>query len=97
MLFHVTWDFIDTSSEAQRQTLDLFSKWQPGPGEFQAFYGFADGRGGVALVEADSAATLARTLAPWVLWLEFEARPVLPVRESAQITGEAAAWRSQVS
>jgi hypothetical protein len=97
MLFHVTWDFADNSEEGQRRTLELFSKWQPGPGQFQGFYGFADGAGGVALIEADSAATLARTLAPWTPWLEFQARVVLPVQETAQISGEAAAWRAQNS
>ena len=54
MLFLVTWEFIDTSEEGQARTLQLFSKWQPGPGEFKGFYGFADGTGGVALIEADT-------------------------------------------
>ena len=93
MLFLVTWDFIDTSDEAQARTLELFAKWQPGPGVFQGFYGYADGTGGVAIVEADTAATLARTVAPWVPYLSFETRPILPVQESAAIGGEALAWR----
>lgn len=95
MLFHVVWEFSDLSEEGQRQTLTHFARWQPGPGQFQAFYGFADGRGGVALIEAADAATLARSMAPWTPWLRFEARAVLPVQESAQITAEAAAWRAQ--
>ena len=93
MLFHITWEFIDTSEEGQARTLSLFSKWQPGPGVFQAFYGYADGTGGVALVEADTVATLARSMAPWTPWLHFEARAILPIQESAQISGEGAAWR----
>src|SRR5262245_26571819 len=65
MLFHVTWEFTDTSEGGIRRSLEVFSKWQPPPGaEFKGFYGFADNAGGVALVEADSAATLARTCAP---------------------------------
>jgi Protein of unknown function (DUF3303) len=97
MLFHVTWDFTDSSEDGQRQVLELFSKWQPGPGQFQGFYGFADGAGGVALIEAESAPTLARTLAPWTPWMEFQARAILTIQESAQINAEAAAWRSQNS
>jgi Protein of unknown function (DUF3303) len=97
MLFHVTWDFADASEEGQRRTLDLFSKWQPGPAQFQGFYGFADGTGGIALVEADTAATLARTVAPWTPWLEFQIRPILPIAEASQISGEAVAWREQHS
>jgi hypothetical protein len=94
MLFLITWDFTDNSDEAQRRTLELFSKWQPGPAVFQGFYGFADGTGGVAIVEAADAQTLARTVQPWTPWLSFETRPILPVQESAAIGGEAIAWRA---
>jgi len=52
MLFHVTWDFIDATEAGQKRSLQLFSKWQPGPGKFQGFYSFADGTGGVAIIEA---------------------------------------------
>lgn len=93
MLFHVTWDFIDNSETGQKRSLQLFSKWQPGPGQFQAFYGFADGGGGVALIEASSVSGLAKTMAPWTPFLKFTARPILPIRESAEIGGAAAAWR----
>ena len=47
MLFHVTWEFIDTSEDGIRRSLEVFSKWQPPAGaEFKGFYGFADGGGG---------------------------------------------------
>ena len=50
----------------------MLGKWQPPAGpEFKGFYGFADGGGGVAIVEADDAATLARTTAPWTTRLSF--------------------------
>ena len=93
MLFHVTWELIDTSETGSKRSLELFSKWQPGPGQFQTFHGFADGTGGVALIEAGSAADLAKTVAPWTLFLRFTARAILPIQEYAQIEGEAAAWR----
>ena len=63
MLFHVTWDFIDASEAGQKRSLHLFSTWPRVPGQFQAFYAFADGGGGVALIEANSAADLAKTTA----------------------------------
>ena len=70
MLFHVTWAFKDTGEEGARRSLALLAKWQPPAGaEFQGFYGFADGNGGVALIEADSAATVALTTSPWTPWL----------------------------
>jgi hypothetical protein len=93
MLFHVTWEFIDSSETGQKRSLQLFSKWQPGPGKFQAFYGFADGGGGVALIEASSAADLAKTVAPWTPFLKFTTRVILPIQESSAISVAAATWR----
>jgi hypothetical protein len=97
MLFHVLWEFIDTSEEGERRSLEVFSQWQPPEGaDFQGFYGFADNTGGVAIVEADSAATLARTTAPWTPWLRFTATPILPIEEATAIGGEAVAFRDSV-
>jgi hypothetical protein len=98
MLFHVTWEFIDASEDGSRRSLAVFEKWQPPAGaEFQGFYGFADGGGGVAIIEVDSAATLARTTAPWQPWLRFAATPIVPIEESTGIAGEAVAFRDSVS
>jgi hypothetical protein len=96
MLFHVTWDFIDSSEAGQKRTLHLFSKWQPGPGKFHAFYGFADGNGGVAIIEAANAADLAKTVAPWTPFLKFTTRVILPVQESSAISSAAASWRDGI-
>jgi hypothetical protein len=97
MLFHVTWQFVDTSEDGNRRSLAVFEKWQPPAGaEFQGFYGFADGSGGVAIIEADSAAALARTTAPWTPWLRFKATPIVPIEESAGIAGEAVGFRDSV-
>ncbi len=98
MLFHVSWEFIDQSEEGQRRSLGVLSKWQPPAGaDFKAFYGFAGGNGGFAVIEVDSAATLARTTAPWTPWLSFTVNPILPNEESAGIAGEAMAWRDSVA
>ena len=99
MLFHVTWEFVDTSEEGQRRSLAVFSKWQPPAGaDFsRGFYGFSDGSGGVAIVEVDSAATLQRTTDPWTPWLRFEVTPIVPIEESTQIANEAVAFRDSVS
>ncbi len=98
MLFHVTWDNIDNSDEAQREGLAMLGKWQPPAGaEFKGFYGFAGGGGGVAIIEADSAATLARTTAPWTTRLSFTVTPILPIEESSAIGAEAIAFRDSLS
>ena len=97
MLFHVTWEFVDTSEDGIRRSLSVFSQWQPPEGaQFQGFYGFADGTGGVALIDADSVASLSRTTAPWSPWLRVTVKPIHPIEESAQIAGEAMAFRDSV-
>ena len=98
MLFHVAWDFTDQSEDGERRSLAVFAKWEPPAGaEFKGFYGFADGTGGVAIVEVDSAATLARTTAPWTPWLTFTVTPIVPIEESSAIAGEAVEFRDSIS
>jgi Protein of unknown function (DUF3303) len=97
VLFHVTWDFVDTSEEAVRRNLAFFSQWKPPEGlEFQGFWGFADGSGGIAIVEVDSAKTLARATAPFTPWLRFTSTPILPVEESTAIADDAIAARDSI-
>jgi Domain of unknown function (DUF3303) len=70
---------------------------RPPGAEFKGFYGFADGRGGVALIEADSAAAISRTTAPWAPWLRFAMTPIVPIEESSAIAGEAVTYRDSVA
>jgi Domain of unknown function (DUF3303) len=95
VLFHTTWEFHpNNSEEAIRRNLAFFSQWKPPDGfEFKGFWGFADGSGGVAIIETDSAATLAKGTAPFTPWLRFSTAPILPIEESSAIAGEAAAAR----
>jgi hypothetical protein len=95
MLFHVTWEFTDQSEEGERRSLAVFAQWKPTV-EFKGFYGFADGAGGVALIEAEDAAALARTTAPWTPWLRFTVRPIVPIEEATDIAAEAMAFRDSV-
>ena len=98
MLFHVTWEFIDQTEDGERRSLSVFKQWQPPAGaDFQGFYGFADGSGGVALIEVDSAATLTRTTAPWTPWLRFVVTPIVPIEEATAIGGEAVTFRDSVA
>lgn len=46
---------------------------------------------------ASSAATLARTMAPWLPWLRFTAKPVEPTQLTMEIRAEAIAFRDSVS
>lgn len=97
MLFHVMWEFRDASEEGSKRSLAVFAAWTPPAGaEFKGFYSFASGGGGVAIVEADSAVTVARTTAPWSPWLQFTVTPILPIEEGTAIAGEAVAFRESV-
>jgi len=98
MLFHVSWDFVDASEEGTARSLKVLAGWQPPAGaDFKGFFGRADGSGGVALIEADSVATLSRTTAPWTPWLRFTITPILPIEESSAIAGEGVAFRASIA
>jgi hypothetical protein len=96
MQFLVTWRFHETDDQVE--SLKYFQQWQPPAGvEFKGFFGYADGSGGCAIVEAHDVAALARTTAPFTAWMRFEIRPILPIEESAAINGEAIASRATVA
>ncbi len=98
MLFHVTWEFSDQTEAGAKRSLAVFSKWQPPAGaQFQGFYGYADGSGGAAIIEVDSAATLFETTAPWTPWLRFTVTPIVPIEESTPMAHAAAAFRDSIS
>ena len=98
MLFHVTWDFVVATEDSERRHVALFAQWQP-PAEmdFQAFYINADYSGGMAIADVDSAATLARCMAPWLPFLRFKATPIEPVELTMEIRHEAIAFRDSVT
>ena len=94
MLFHVSWEFTDTSEEGVKRSLEVLARWSPPEGtDFHAFYGFADHTGGLAIVEADTLAALSQAMAPFLPWLRFSAKPILPVQEVASIAGSGIAFR----
>ena len=97
MLFHTTWEFVNTGEEAIERNLAFFAQWKPPTGfEFKGFWGYADGSGGVAIIEVDSAATIARATAPFTPWLRFTSTPILPIEESTAIAADAVAARASV-
>ena len=97
MLFHVTWDFVVPTEDSERSHVALFAQWQP-PAELdiQANYVNVDYSGGMAIVDVDSAAVLARTMAPWLPWLRWHVSPVEPVEVTMAIRQEAIEFRDSV-
>ena len=98
MLFALTYTpRPSTSEERDKRTLNLFTNWQPPAGfEFKGFYDYADGNGGVAIVEASSAEVMLEATAPWAAFFEMTLRPIVPVEQSTPIFLKAAAWRDSI-
>jgi hypothetical protein len=86
-----------TSEERDKRTIALFSQWQPPAGyEFKAFYDYADGEGGIAIVEVSSAEAMLEAHAPWAAFFEFQARPIVDARNSIPTFQKAYAWRDSI-
>ena len=97
MLFHVTWEFIDMTEDSERRhrrglRAVAAARRSRLPGLLQR----ADYSGGMAILEVDSPATLARTMAPWLPWLRFTATPIEPVEPTIAMRAEAIAFRDSV-
>jgi hypothetical protein len=97
-LYHLSWQFKDTSEEGLKRGLAAFSAWEPPEGQqFVGFYGNADSSGGVAIIEADSHETIARATSPFAPWATFAATPIVPIETTAAVGAEGVAFRESVS
>ncbi len=97
MLFAVIYTARDLSEEQEKRSLTLFTNWTPPSGyEFKAHYAFADGSGGIGLVEAKSAAALLEAHAPWVTFFDFKTVPLVEVTESTPILQKILKWRDSI-
>jgi uncharacterized protein DUF3303 len=99
MLFAVSFSPRTNTTEAQdKRTLSMFTQWKPPAGyEFKQFYDYADGDGGIAIVEAATAEALLEAHAPWAGVFEFRIRPVVDVEKSVGIMQKAYAWRDSIT
>ena len=95
MQFLVIYRLRSSSEESDRRTLQLFSNWAP-PFEFKAHWARGDSEGGVALVEADSAAQVLEGTAPWTAYFQFDITPAIPIEEAIPIFQKANEWRASV-
>ena len=98
MLFALTYkQRPGTSEERDKRTIALFTKWQPPAGyEFKAFYDYADGEGGIAIVEVASTEIMLEAHAPWNAFFEFQARPIIDAQSAVPIFQKANAWRDSI-
>jgi hypothetical protein len=95
MLFLAIYKFHSPSEQIDKRTLQLFTSWQP-PFEFKGHWARGDGRGGVALFEADSAAQVVEGIAPWSAFFEFEVTPALEIESAVPLFMKGYEWRDSV-
>lgn len=97
MLFGVlyTWR-AGLTEETQERTLNLFTQWSP-PFEFKANYTRGDGKGGIGIVESDSAEAIVEGIAPWGPFFDFEVMPIVDIQAAVPVLQHAYAWRGSVS
>ncbi|MGH9385376.1 MAG: DUF3303 domain-containing protein [Vicinamibacterales bacterium] len=98
MLFALTWVPTPGSTEERdKRTLQLFQRWSPPAGfEFQGFYDYADGNGGLAIVEVSSADVILEAIAPWATFFQFQIRPIVPSEKAVGVYQKTLAWRDSI-
>lgn len=98
MLFASIYSFRASTSEATvKRVTNLFVNWQPPKGyTIKVHYSFADGSGGMALVEASSEAALYEATLPWLPFLEFRVVPIVEIEKAVPLGLAAIAWRESV-
>ncbi|MEO8718563.1 MAG: DUF3303 family protein [Burkholderiales bacterium] len=98
MLFAVMYSYRESTSEVTIKRLNaLFANWQPPKGyEIKVHYSFADGSGGLSLVETGSEAVMYEALVPWAPFVEFRVVPAMEIEKAFPIGMAAVAWRESV-
>jgi hypothetical protein len=62
----------------------------------KSWHDYADGSGGIAIVDAPTAEVLLEAVAPWATFFEFKAQPIVSVQSSTPIFEKGIAWRDSV-
>jgi hypothetical protein len=63
---------------------------------FNHHFARSDG-GGIAILEADSAAQVVEGISPWLAFFDFDVTPVVPDEEAVPLFMKTNAWRDSVS
>jgi hypothetical protein len=95
MLFAAIYTPKNESEESQKRSLQLFTSWTP-PFEFKAHYSRADGKGGIALFEADEPAVVLEGIAPFTPFFDFDVAPVTEIENAVPVLLQVNAWRDSV-
>ena len=80
-----------------RRGLKVFSNWSLPEGQtFHAFLQRADGNGGYALVETDSATGLLDSASKFAPWFEFQVTPVVDMTDAVAVFNAAIKCRNSI-
>jgi len=97
MLFVLTYTARDVTEKKEKRSLSLFTNWKPPAGyEFKSHYAMADGTGGVAIVESNSAAAILEAHSPWGPFFEFRIVPVVEIEKAVPVFQRVNAWRDSI-
>lgn len=98
MLFANVYRYRRDQSEADdARVLELFSNWQPPEGMEIKHWWFNANQTGIVIFEVDNAEVIAKTLAPWNIYFDWEVSPIVEIASLAELGGEAVAWRNSIS
>lgn len=79
--------------ESSESLLKAFGAWTP-PDEWtiSEFINRVDGRGGLLICETDDLASIDRTVAQYIAWLDYDIIPVLDIGDSVANLAAGNAW-----
>jgi hypothetical protein len=83
----------DDNVESSESLLKAFGAWTP-PDEWtiSEFVNRVDGRGGLLICETDDLASIDRTVAQYLAWLDYDVIPVLDIGDSVTNLAAGNAW-----
>jgi hypothetical protein len=78
-----------TNAEQSRKLLDAFAKWTPAAGNILQMLAFADGTGGMSIVDTDDVANVLRDTTKFSPWLDFTVMAAMDIMDAVPIYNEA--------
>jgi hypothetical protein len=98
MLFASIYTFrAGTTEVTVKRLTNLFINWQPPKGyTIKVHYSFADGSGGMAIVDTTSEAAMYEANLPWLPFIEFRVVPIVEIDKAVPLGLAAIAWRESV-
>ena len=97
MLFAVRYEMKNRSEERDKRLLKLFTNWSPlAEAEIKVHYANIDGSGGLLLQEAESAAALVESTAPWGAFMDITAPAMVDIGDVVPVYEKVYACRDKV-